>query len=79
MLEKERNRILAEIYSNYKETMFYTAFQILRNYHEAEDAVSDAYIKLIQYLDKIDLKDCYKTQKFIVIVTKSAAIDVFVK
>ena len=59
--------------------MKYIAFDILKDEQLAEDAVHNAFIKLIKYLDKIDENNCHKTKSFIVIVIRSVSIDMYRK
>lgn len=64
-----------ELYLTYKKTMFYVATDILKDAYLAEDAVHQAFIRIIENLDKINQIDCHKTRSFIVIITKNIAID----
>lgn len=59
--------------------MKYVAFDILKDEQLAEDAVHNAFIKLIKYLDKIDENNCHKTKAFIVIVIESVSKDMYRK
>lgn len=68
-----------QIYSLYKQTMYYTAFQILQQQYDAEDAVHNAFLKIIHHLDKIDLEDSRKTRSFLVIIAENTAIDLYRK
>lgn len=68
-----------ELYMTYKKTMFYVANNILRDTYLAEDAVHQAFIRIIENLDKINPTDCHKTRSFIVILMKNVAIDIYRK
>lgn len=68
-----------QIYNNYRQTMFYVANNILKDEHLAEDAVHQAFIKIIENLDKIDEIKCPKTKGFIVIIVERSAIDIYRK
>lgn len=76
--EEDRDK-LTEIYRLYSGTMLYIANRILNEIHLAQDAVSEAFIKIIDNLEKIDEVDCYRTRGFVVIITKNVAIDMFRK
>ncbi|MGL5347726.1 MAG: RNA polymerase sigma factor [Peptostreptococcaceae bacterium] len=67
------------IYKEYKKTMFYVAKGILQNDHNAEDAVSLSFIKIIKHLDKINEVNCHKTKGLIVIIVKNTSIDLYRK
>ena len=55
--------------------MFYVARQILHNQQDAEDAVHQAFVSIIENLEKIVQIDCPKTRSYIVIITERKAID----
>lgn len=76
--EEEKSKF-EKLYYDYRALMKYIAFDILKDEQLAEDAVHNAFIKLINYLDKIDENDCHKTKGFIVIVIKSVAKDMYRK
>ena len=52
----------AEIYRLYSTTMFRIAKGILHDTHLAEDAVSEAFVRIIDNLEKINLSDRNKTK-----------------
>lgn len=80
MIDCEEDRDKFElIYKQYKKTMFYIAYSILKDNHHAEDAVSLSFIKILKHLDKIDKVDCNKTKGFIVIIVKNTSIDLYRK
>lgn len=61
----------AEIYRLYSRTMLYIANSILHEIHLAEDAVSEAFIRIIDNLEKINRIDCYQTRGFVVIIVRN--------
>lgn len=76
---EEDKRKFERIYDSYKQTMFYAANRILKNHHTAEDAVHQAFLRLINHLDKINENDCHKTRAFLVVITEHIAIDIYRK
>jgi len=74
--EPQRNKI-EEIYTMYRKLLFYTAYSVLKDYHEAEDAVHTAIIKICDYLEKIDDIRCNKTKAFLVIIVRNIAINMY--
>lgn len=72
--EQERNKV-EQIYNRYYSTMFYIAKGILHDEHLAEDAVSEAFIRIINNIDKIGKVDCYQTCGFVVILVRNISID----
>lgn len=69
----------AEIYRQYGSTMLYIAKSILNDAHLAEDAVSEAFVRIINNLEKIDTNDCYHTRGFVVIITRNVSLDIIRK
>jgi RNA polymerase sigma-70 factor (ECF subfamily) len=79
-IDNEKDRELAtELYKQYSSTMLYIADNILHDIHLAEDAVSEAFIKIINNLDKININDCYRTRGFVVIIVRNTALDILRK
>ena len=56
------------LYEQYKQLMFYTAFQILKRPQDAEDAVHLAFLSIAENISKISDPDCPKTRAYIVTI-----------
>lgn len=76
---KEEKTKFERIYIKYRKIMFYTAERILNDRHMAEDAVHQAFLRIINHMEKIDEADCHKTKAFLVIITEHIAIDIYRK
>lgn len=76
---EEDKRKFERVYLSYKQTMFYAAKRILKNEHTAEDAVHQAFLRVINHLEKINENDCHKTRAFLVVITEHIAIDIYRK
>ena len=75
-IKTEDDRKKAEkIYELYSGTMLYIAIGILHKTHLAEDAVSEAFIRIINHLEKIEEPDCHQTQGFVTIIVRNIAYD----
>lgn len=74
--DKEKIR---QIYHLYQNKMYVVAYQILHNKHDAEDAVQDSFIAIIDNLEKIIEVDCHKTWNYIVTIVKSRALNLYYK
>ena len=72
-------RKLEELYRLYEKPMYHIAMAILKNHHQAEDAVSDAFGRLISSLDKLDKPDSVQTKAYIIKVIRSTAINIYRK
>ena len=67
------------LYSNYKKLLLYKAYGVLKDYQLAEDAVSEAMIRIYRNLDKIEDVDSNKTIAFLVTITKNSALTLLQK
>lgn len=76
---EEDKRKFERIYLSYKQTMFYAANRILKNHYTSEDAVHQAFLRVVDHLDKINEKDCHKSRSFLVVITEHIAIDIYRK
>ncbi len=63
--------VLGQLYSGDNNTMMYTAKSILKDQYRAEDAVTQAYIKIIEDLQNFSFENCKKTKALVVIIVKN--------
>lgn len=80
MLESPEDKgKLEQIYNEYERLMLYVAYDILKDYHLAEDAVNDAFIRIINNFEKLFAKNdeliCPRSKKLVVVITKNICID----
>lgn len=59
-----------QLYEQYKQLMFYTAFQILKRPQDAEDAVHLAFLSIAENISRISDLDCPKTRAYIVTIVE---------
>lgn len=78
MTHKESDK-LKQLYELYEQPMYRIAFAVLKNNEFAEDAVSDAFIKIIGKLHKIGDAGSPKTKNYIIKVIKSTSINIYRK
>ncbi|MEG2058036.1 MAG: RNA polymerase sigma factor [Romboutsia sp.] len=69
------------IYENYKKTMHYKAFQILKDEQLSEDAVHESFIRLIKYINENKIEDVTsnKTKGLVIVIVKSVSINIYNK
>lgn len=72
---QEDKQKFEKLYNKYRSLMKYFALSILKDDGLAEDAVHDAFVKLIKYLNGIEDIYSAKTKAFIITVIKSVAIN----
>ena len=70
---------MTELYETYEQKMFGIANAILHNNWQAEDAVHEAFVRMVPYLSRCKDVNDEKTKILIVRVIKSAAIDIYRK
>jgi len=66
--------VFAYLYERYKKLMLHKAYEILRDYALAEDAVSEAFIRVYKNLHKIDEPESPRAVAFLVTIVKNAAL-----
>lgn len=76
--QEEKDK-LTQIYLLYRKIILSTAYGILHNNADAEDASQNTLLKILKYLDSIGEVECHKTLSFIVIITKSVSLDLLRK
>lgn len=77
LLQSEEEKTKFEhLYLTYRALMFSVARKILPETADAEDAVHQAFLYLIENLHKIHTLDCPETKAYVAIITENKAIDI---
>ena len=74
---KKQVRFIETCYRLYEQKMYYVAYRILNDEMQAEDAVQEAFIRLMKaktYFEDPGSTDC---KKYIITVIKNAALDTY--
>lgn len=66
-----------KVYHTYKGLMYHTAYKILNNEEDAEDAVHNAFVKIAENISKIGEPVCPKTKVYVVTIVENKAIDLY--
>ena len=75
-IETQEDRdLFASLYEEYRGFMYRVAYKVLQDHHAAENTVHDAFVRLIENLEKFNLKSCHKTRGLIGIVVDGLAKD----
>lgn len=74
---QEEKTEFENIYYKYRQDMYKIAFNILRNEHDAEDAVHEAFIKIADNIGKINKIPCQELKSYIVIIIRNVSIDFY--
>ena len=76
LIDSEEERSKFEIiYKTYRNLMFHIARRILGNEADAEDAVQEAFLRIIENFENFSDAKCLKTKHSCVIIVKRIAID----
>jgi len=73
--EYDRNKFL-RIYKMYSRLMFYVANEILHNEQDAEDAVHQAFLEIIERIDKIHPPENPEVKTLVCLIARHRAIDI---
>jgi len=75
--ENFQNNMLEQLYAAYEYKMYGIAYSILNNEGQAEDAVQDAFLKLIPHLGDINSVASVETKRLITYTIKNISIDIY--
>lgn len=67
------------LYNLHKRTMLYKAQEILKDEHWAEDAVHEAFLRVIKNFTKVGEIDCPRTRAFLVIIVRNVSFTMLEK
>lgn len=65
-----------ELYTFYKGLMFHVANKMLKNEADAEDAVHQAFLSIIDHLQDISEIECPETRAYVVIIVERKSLDI---
>lgn len=66
-----------KLYMKYRNLMYYVAYEILHNHHDAEDAVHQAFVRIAENIEEIETPICPKTRSYVVTIVENKAIDMY--
>lgn len=76
MLDTDEDKAkLTQIYKRYEGLVYSIAYDYLKKQHDAEDAMHDAFLRIIKNIDGIEDVSSHKTKAFVVIVIESVCKD----
>lgn len=74
-MSNEKTEKLEKLYELYEQPMYRIAYAVLQNRELSEDAVSDAFLKIIKNLDRIKEPDSRETKSYIIKIIKTTSIN----
>jgi RNA polymerase sigma-70 factor, ECF subfamily len=75
----EKNELFDRIFKDYHRQMEYTAFAVLQNRHDAEDAVQDAFIALSAHAELLSEMESFRLYYYVTETARHKAIDLLRK
>lgn len=77
LIESEDDKVkFEEIYTRYQRLMYFVAYKVVGNESDAEDAVQQAFVSIIENLDKVGVIDSPQTKSYVAIIAEHKAIDI---
>lgn len=76
---KEERSFYEELYRQHSQMMYREAYVILQNVHNAEDAVENAFTRLINHSKKLQGMEEKKRKSYLLAAVKHAAVDILRK
>ena len=78
-MAKKQVKFIETCYKLYEQKMYYVAYSILHDEGRAEDAVHDAFVKLMKHEVQFDRADSDDCKRYIITVIKNSAISIYNK
>lgn len=78
-MDKNASDKIRRLYELYEQPMYRIAFAVLKRTEPAEDAVSEAFLRLIKHIGRIGDPDSEQTKRYIVKVIKSTSVNQYRK
>ena len=71
--DHDHDTIMTRVYERYQERMIAYAESILHNYHDAENAVQDAFISIAKRINTIEDPESVTSEQYVYTVVRNAA------
>lgn len=79
MSKETDDKLISALFAEYRQMMFKIAMGILHNKSDAEDVVQDAFLSIINNLDKISQIPCCERGFYFASIIKHRSIDIYRK
>ena len=78
-MARKQVKFIETCYKLYEQKMYYVAYSILHDEGKAEDAVQDAFLKLMKHEVQFERADSDDCKRYIITVIRNAAITIYNK
>lgn len=79
MSKKSDDKLIGELFTEYRQMMFKIAMGILHNKADAEDVVQNAFLWIINNLSKISQIPCHERGNYFATIIEHVSIDIYRK
>lgn len=76
---EDDSSFIIDLYTEHGNYLYATAFKILKESNQAEDALHNAFVKIMENIDRIMEIPCHKRLPYVVIVVKNQALTQYQK
>lgn len=77
VLDEDKKEKVQEIYNRLGNTMYSIALGILRDKHHAQDAVSETFIKISTYIEKISKLSSHEIDPYCIVILKNESYKIY--
>lgn len=75
----EEKSMFEQLYRLYRQDMFKMAYGILKNKYDTEDAVHEAFMRVMKNLTKISEINCPQTHAYLLIIVRNVSLNIIKK
>ena len=72
---EEESSLVEQLYNDYRQLMYKTAYSVLRNPELAEDSVHEAFLRVIENIQKFSEYSCKENVAYLVIIVRGIALN----
>lgn len=72
--QQEKDRFVL-LYQKYFQSLYYTAYEMLKDHAASEDIVHETFLRLIDNIDKVDEQEPLKTWNYLATIVRHLCID----
>lgn len=72
---EEESSLVERLYNDYRQLMYKTAYSVLRNPELAEDSVHEAFLRVIENIQKFSEYSCKENVAYLVIIVRGIALN----
>lgn len=76
VISDDETDLINEIFTETNVKMYNISFNILRNKSDAEEAVSETFIKIINNIEKISSLSCHEIEPYCVVILKNETMNI---